>query len=506
MQYSLVASRRYQSACSRSTYHGHGAAASRGRVDFPRPTLTEVEKLGIATLSELQQLYHGHGVTTIYVKHLAVHQDNEKNQILLGRGLYGLTNLFPAHVSEGSASKSIMKPGSEPGRPKLTAQLKLSWIGRNNILYPAPHAALIHYHQYPETRLSGFLKDCDNPPDALRRAHQLGYGRRVLVLGVQSGTTVIGCVLTELGDPLVADFPDLPLLLGSRTLRVVTTVAGPDVSPRELLLSELRTIAGAGWHTSQRLKPRMAAPMPFSGSQGAGYTLEAVMGITTNADNAPDKYGFEIKTHGSGTLSLMTPAPDLGFQGTHKFREFMAAFGTPGKKSDGSTHFSGVFRCGVVNSKNGLTLTVAGYDTQTRKFADDHSQISVMLASAETGTEVAGWSLGRLMNTWNRKHAFAAYVAYESRPSKIGETDGLEYRYGPKVHIGEGTDVWMLLRAIANGAVFYDPGDSISSSGKPKARPQWRMYTGELARNLEALYNTCMEVNIYPPQQRQLFY
>ena len=39
--------------------------------------------MGIATLGEFKDLFRRAGVRTVYVKHLATKQDNEKNQIVL---------------------------------------------------------------------------------------------------------------------------------------------------------------------------------------------------------------------------------------------------------------------------------------------------------------------------------------------------------------------------------------------------------------------------------------
>ena len=50
----------------------------------------------IITLDQLRSKFAGEGVRTAYVKLLSPKQDNDKNQIYLGSGLDGVTNLFPA--------------------------------------------------------------------------------------------------------------------------------------------------------------------------------------------------------------------------------------------------------------------------------------------------------------------------------------------------------------------------------------------------------------------------
>ncbi len=76
---------------------------------------------GIASLEQLLEILRGQGVRTAYVKHLSTRQDNEKNQIYLGGGLDGVTNLFPARIEVRSPSESLTKRRSAAGRPKLEA-------------------------------------------------------------------------------------------------------------------------------------------------------------------------------------------------------------------------------------------------------------------------------------------------------------------------------------------------------------------------------------------------
>ena len=119
----------------------------------------------VSTTADLQELFRRFGVDTIYVKHLSPKQDNDKNQIYLGKGLDGVTNLFPAEIAARSPSESELKRKSEKGKPKLEARIDLAWIQDDGSLAAAPETRIIDYFQYPEVRLSGFLKRCDNPPD-----------------------------------------------------------------------------------------------------------------------------------------------------------------------------------------------------------------------------------------------------------------------------------------------------------------------------------------------------
>jgi hypothetical protein len=54
-----------------------------------------------------------------------------------------------------------------------------------------------------------------------------------------------------------------------------------------------------------------------------------------------------------------------------------------------------------------------------------------------------------------------------------------EYSYGSRVELCEGTDVLLLLQALASGAVYYDPGIKMEKADTPapvtKRRSQFRV-------------------------------
>lgn len=445
---------------------------------------------GIVSLHQLQTLLRGQGVRTAYVKILAPKQDNEKNQIYLGGGLDGVTNLFPARIEVRSASKSVAKRKSALGKPKLEAQVDFSWLGGNGARYDAPSTRIIDYFQYPEVRMSGFLNGCDAGPDALRRKHLDQYGRRILVMGTASDGKVVGLVLTERDDPLVASFPELPLAGPRGVLRVLAVDGAAGVAPAELLRLEIAAIVQGGWHSSRINKGGNI--IPFTGAQGGGYTLEALLGVAANGNKAPDRHGFEIKSFGGSRISLMTPTPDRGYQGEHTFREFMERYGHPAVKDDGSRRFTGLHKCGAVNEKTGLGMRVAGYDSQKDSFGDVDG-IAVELFHHETGEIAASWSLEKLANCWNIKHANALYITFDSRDREDGAR---EYCYSSTWVQGKGTDVWRLLRAIARGIVFYDPADTVYADGRPKVRSQWRINSSGLKQAMALLYAESSTVSV----------
>lgn len=445
---------------------------------------------GIASIEQLQTLLRGHGVRTAYVKHLSPRQDNDKNQIYLGGGLDGVTNLFPARIEVRSASASIAKRKSSAGKPKLEALLDYAWLGDDGSRHPAPNTRIIDYFQYPEVRMSGFLTDCERGPDALRRRLLAEFGRRVLVMGTAADGQVLGLVLTERDDPLVNTFPELPLAGARGVLRILTVDGDAGSDPAELLRQELAAIVRGGWHYS-RIN-RGGNIVPFAGAQGGGYTLEALLGVAANGNKAPDKHGFEIKSFSGDRISLMTPTPDLGFQGLHSFREFMARFGHPAVKNDGSLRFTGLHKSGLVNPKSGLELIVRGYDRAEDAFSDA-AEVAVELRHHETRELAAAWSLEKLANCWNAKHANALYISFESQPDAAGMA---QYRYSPSWVQGRGTDVWRLLRAIDRGIVFYDPADTIYADGRTKVRPQWRVNARRLQEAMGVLYSETSVVTV----------
>jgi hypothetical protein len=95
-----------------------------------------------------------HGVTQLLVKELAAN-DNSKNQPYLG-GSLDILNVLPMGEVRSETTPS--------GRTGLKAPLPLSWLRPDGSLTVAVGAQLILYPQYPEIRMSGFLKGTKEGP------------------------------------------------------------------------------------------------------------------------------------------------------------------------------------------------------------------------------------------------------------------------------------------------------------------------------------------------------
>ncbi len=92
----------------------------------------------------------------------------------------------------------------------------------------------------------------------------------------------------------------------------------------------------------------------------------------------------------------------------------------------------------------------------------------------DEGDSAAAWSFGGLMIGWNKKHAQAAYVSYESEKEKAPA-----YRYFSPALMGEGTDLTRYLAELCAGRVIFDPGSKVMNASTAKssveARSQFRM-------------------------------
>lgn len=406
------------------------------------------------------------GVRRVFVKRLA-HNDNEKNQIYLAPSLDGLARALDAQLVQGSTSTSTRKTDSRAGNPKIIAPLDWVWIGEGAD-DPAPNTKLIHYFQYPEVRLSGFLSGCSDPPDALRRNHLDNYGERWLLFGSDGQRTFGAVVAEEPGRTLP------PLALQRKSAISDCLFETWTETPRDTGTA-IRELLGV-WHPCVRLSKLGEPPIPFKGPQGGGYTLEALMGVPTNAVPGPDHAGSELKAFKfGGRVTLMTPVADNGLEKELGARKFIERFGHPGRDGQ-SLRFTGTHRVG--QRTDGRTLILQGMAHHVLETQ------SVDLVECSTGATLASWSLEHLSSSWLKKHDSAYYVEYE-RDQNRNLVRFLNY-----FHCRH-TSPERLLTALNKGEVVYDPAHTIKAE-KLKVRPQWRISSSRktMRNTLDTLYRS----------------
>lgn len=435
---------------------------------FPLPTLG-------AQLSAL-------GATEALIKRLAPN-DNGKNQIYLAGDVSALGKIPTGQVEhvEGRSKKTRSKKRG----PIFRSVVNLHWLRADGGLEPAPHAKLILYPQYSEVRLSGFVKGCRAAPSELFDITKRGRAPgRVLVLAPLPDGRVIAAAFA----------PDSPEANALRQIdgepygvlhRYELKPADSNVSSEQLLISKLRHIHLQGWMDPVYLQAD-GGFAPCVGTNCGGVTLESHLGIRPNGRSEPDFHGWEVKQHGvlslarprASRITLMTPEPSGGEYVTAGAEHFVRTWGYPDRKGRADRiNFGGLYRSGASpHGLTGLRLVLQGYDLSSGTF--DGDGCIALLDGADR--MAASWSFAKLMDHWRLKHAKAAFV-----PSQIQRKPTIRYRYGSEVMLAEGAKFRLLLRAFAEGAVYYDPGIKIekANSSKPevKRRSQFRVDSRRLA-------------------------
>ena len=198
-----------------------------------------------------------HGADRIYAKKLSPN-DNSKNQIYLGGG-FGALNIIP-HGEIVTDTRELA--GSKQDRPK--ASVIFYWLDEDG-RHHAPNAQLILYPDYPEVRMSGFLKGCKAAPSDLLTVRDEG---RILFFGITASGDVLGYA-TGPNDSITAE-------INARDWQAIGVFielpTDPDskVSSKEILLTELRRIYGLHWIVSQKLE-KDGTKAPYAARNGGGY-------------------------------------------------------------------------------------------------------------------------------------------------------------------------------------------------------------------------------------------
>lgn len=432
------------------------------------------------TLDDLTQIFKRLECRNLYAKVLAKN-DNSKQQIYFGPGFSALS-LFPNRGID---------PDDKPGNETFKAKMLFSWLGSDGELSHAPGAQLILYPQYPEVRFSGFLRGCLSSPNHLLTSREHG---RILFLGVTRNESVIGFV-APVGSNLANEFigkydaPDvgvfseitLPIAVGNRDARTG-------------LLTELSRIHSLGWIDSKRLGGD-GSVLPCKSSNCGGYTLEAELGVIPNGRSEPDFLGFEVKQTAvpsferleSGIVTLMTPEPTGGLYQDAGTKAFLRKYGYPDKKGrEDRINFGGNFKVGVRNDTTGLTMHLLGYD-----HGKIHDKNGVVALVADNGEIAASWNFQGMMEHWARKHAHAAYV-----PSMLKKVPTQQYCYSRSIRLASKPDFLLVLKALENGVIYYDPGIKLENASTQQSRLKKRSQFRIKSKDLGSIYGLCETIDV----------
>jgi hypothetical protein len=433
----------------------------------------------VEALSQLTKAMADVGVVRLYYKELAPN-DNSKNQFYMGPNLDAL-NVLPV----GEVSAEI----GSTGKPIMKAPVEFSWLSAEGVPCLARDAQVIYYPQYPEVRLSSLIRGCAAAPSRLLAERLVG---RFLVLGVTRQRSVVAC-LPEPGSPLATEIAAAPVQRMAGVFRELTLAA----DDRSVLLSALKVVAGREWVPAMRMQSD-GLTTDCRGPNCGGLTLEALLGVRPNSIAGPDFAGWEVKQHGvsnlarptSGTLTLMTPEPDGGVYRVDGVEAFIRQFGYPDTLGrPDRLNFGGHHQVGVENARTHLALRLNGFDVQNCVLVDPMGGLELVSGS---GIIAARWSFPKLVNHWRAKHTRCVYV-----PSVQRDHNGVEYQFGSRVGLGQGTSFELLASALGRGAVFYDPGlklEHVSSSHPiPKRRNQIRVGF----RNVADLYDVFESVDVF---------
>lgn len=410
------------------------------------------------------------GASKLYAKELPI-QDNGKRGIYLGGSFKVLHNIPFGNIAPSAKS-------ADSGA--LHASLKFGWIGGPDLaVSKASEAKLVLYPQYPEVRLSGFVKGSEFAPSEWLDIKKGGQTPgRVLYIGISPA----GELIAYLGAPdsaLNKSFYDLRAAspsVASRTSGVLIDVSvllgepAPS-SADDDLFDRLRVIHLKGWIEARRLYAD-GSSKPCFGTNCGGTTLESELGISSNGRSEPDFRGWEVKQHkatqkllhASNAVTLFTPEPDGGeyIQGVE---EFLARYGKPALNPN-KHYFKGRHYAGIRQPDTGMTLQVDGFDAD--KGVITNVDGGLLLVSPD-GTLAASWSFAKILAHWCRKHAKAAYVP----ALKDSARSPAHYRYGRIIRLCNDTDPGLFLAAVCRGVVFYDPGirkDILSGNVKPRSQ------------------------------------
>jgi len=430
-----------------------------------------------AVLAQMADL----GVERLYMKSLA-ENDNSKNQIYLG-GNWSLLQAVPARrwleptpVSRGFIAK---------------AELDLAWIDGRGGVSPVAAPLLILYPQYPEIRLSGFLRGAPGAPSFVGQR----MAGRILLLGVTPDDRIYAYA-AQAEDPLTREVLVMPRRGAVGALWELPM--GMALEPRAQVVEAVRRVHEMGW-LDPVSRTSDGSLRDCRGPNCGGYTLEAMLGIAMNGRSEPDLHGYELKSHkvddfanvNVGSITLMTPEPTGGYYRTAGPEAFVRRFGAPDALGrEDRLNFGGIHRFGQRLPRTGLTLTAPGWDADAGRLVDPSGGITLV---TDDGEPAAIWPFTGLIEHWQRKHRHAVYVPNQSR-----KEPHVQYRYGDHVRFGEQTDFSLFMNALVRGEVYYDPGIKVEGASTADPRLKRRNQLRIRSSDLSGLYSTMETVDTTP--------
>jgi hypothetical protein len=341
----------------------------------------------------------------------------------------------------------------------LQAAVNLDWIDDNGNQTPASHTKFILYPQYPEVRLSGFVRGCRHAPSEWLSNEKKGRTvGRVLFLGIRPSGKVLAYLGTP-SSPLTSSFnaakgafPQAGVMTDISGLLLRIKAVDEDFE----LIDRLKAIHQKGWIDAKRLV-KGGKVVECHGNNCGGFTLEAELGVEENGASEPDFLGWEIKQHkttnylkhGTGPITLLTPEPDGG-EYIGGVEEFVEKYGAHTDR-ESISYFQGIHHAGEVHPDTHMRLEVVGFEKSSKKITDPNGFIALISSKDEIA---ASWSFRKILTHWCRKHNKAAYI-----PAEVDrESDRAKYRFGKNVKLCRSTDPTLLLQGVTSGAVYYDPG------------------------------------------------
>jgi len=434
--------------------------------------LADNQDMTFKSCEKLFEFFEDNGVITVLVKQLS-ENDNSKQQIYLGGSFEALNQIPSGEITVDDTART----------PNMKAPLEFYWVNDSGTISRAPYAQLILYPNYPEVRLSGFLRGCHTAPSAHMRpvsaSERTGaFDGRLLFLGVTGDQKIIA-YLSLPGTPISVSIDDNGILEGKKEGVFFRVSLVDKRDDRSKILSALSEIARQGWQIGKRLN-RKGEVIEYSSPNAGGYTLEAMLNIIPNGIPEPDKYGWEIKAFSGKPITLMTPEPDQGEYVDKGFTNFVSRFGHI--TTDRKIYFVGIHRYGIEHKRTGLTIVTPGFNMEKGIITDIGNGICLV---TPTGEIVAKWSYAKLIEHWRKKHNRAVYIPFRTR---FNQANKKEYCFSESVEIGSGTDFTLFLKAFCEKSIYYDPASWIRYEGEKPPQQKRRNQFRISSNNLSALY------------------